>query len=68
MAMHTLASGRFRQEDPARAADRQTGSLAALAVTLLLLVASLYLVDRLERCADIQDCVMSGRAGCADLP
>ncbi len=47
-----------------RAADRQTGSLAALAVTLLLVVVGLYLVDSLRLCADTEDCMLSGRSGC----
>jgi hypothetical protein len=52
-------------ERPDRAADRQTGSLAGLAVTLLLVVVGLYLVDALRACAATQDCVLSGRSGCA---
>ncbi len=45
-------------------ADRRTNSLAALAVTLALVVVGLYLVDALRAQSDVQDCVLSGRIGC----
>jgi hypothetical protein len=47
-----------------QAAARQSMSLAALAVTLALVVASLYLVQQLRAHAAFEDCVLSGRAGC----
>jgi hypothetical protein len=47
-----------------QAANRQTASLAALAVTLLLIVVSLFLVDRLRAEAAFEDCVLSGRSAC----
>ena len=46
------------------AADRQTASLAGVAVTLLLLVVGLFLVHALHNEATIEDCLMSGRSNC----
>jgi hypothetical protein len=58
-------------EDQAEA-DRQTASLAGVAVTLLLLVVGLFLVHVLHDKAVIEDCLMSGRSNCdavlANLP
>ena len=51
-------------EDCEAAANRQTASLAALAVTLLLVVVGLALVHQLRAQANFEDCVMSGRSGC----
>ena len=45
--------------------ERQSASLAALAVTLFLVVIGLYLTDALRLQAGVQDCVLSGRIGCA---
>lgn len=54
------------------AADRQTASLAGVAVTLLLLVVGLFLVRELHAKSMIEDCLMSGRTNCdvviANLP
>ena len=57
-------------EDQDAGADRQTASLAALAVTLLLVVIGLALVQQLRTAASFEDCVMSGRSPCgrAALP
>lgn len=52
---------------PTHAADRQTVSLAGLAVTLLLVVIGLFLVETLRHCDAVQDCVLSGRSAC-DAP
>jgi hypothetical protein len=46
------------------AANRQSQSLAALAVTLGLVVISLYLIQRLRAEAAFQDCVLSGHSWC----
>jgi hypothetical protein len=46
-------------EDPDRTAARQTNSLAALAVTLALIVVGLYLVDALRSMALEQDCALT---------
>ena len=43
---------------------RQTGSLAGLAVALLLVVVGLYVIEVLHGEAVLQDCVLSGRAVC----
>lgn len=52
-------------EDPETAADRQTASLAALAVTLGLVVGGLYLVQTLRSAAAVQDCLMTGQRFCS---
>ncbi len=54
-------------EDPDLAASRQSSSLAALAVSLALVVGGLYLIDTLREQAAQQDCVLSGRTYCALL-
>ena len=46
------------------AADRQTASLAGVAVILLLLVVGLFLVRELHAKSMIEDCLMSGRTNC----
>ena len=46
------------------AADRQTASLAGVAITLLLLVVGLFLVHELHNKAMIEDCLLSGRSNC----
>ncbi len=49
--------------------ERQSASLAALAITLLLVVLGLYLTEALRDEASVQDCVLSGRTLCeAALP
>jgi hypothetical protein len=53
-----------RYEAPELTAARQTTSLAALAVTLGLVVAGLYLVNTLRAEGALQDCVLEGRTGC----
>ena len=44
--------------------DRQSASLAALAATLFLIVIGFYVIDTLRMQANVQDCVLSGRAVC----
>lgn len=51
-------------EDDEAGSNRQTASLAALAVVLLLVVVSLALVHELRRKAMFEDCIMSGRMDC----
>ncbi|HTC11126.1 MAG TPA: hypothetical protein VK726_20360 [Acetobacteraceae bacterium] len=46
------------------AADRQTASLAGVAITLLLLVVGLFLVRELHAKSMVEDCLMSGRTNC----
>jgi hypothetical protein len=52
-----------RDED----AERQTRSLAGLAVVLALAVAALFLVQHLKREGEIEDCLMAGRSNCDAL-
>jgi hypothetical protein len=51
-----------------KSANRQTASLAALAMTLLLIVVSLYLVDKLRAEAAFEDCTLAGHVMCPDAP
>lgn len=53
-------------EEQLAEAARQTASLAALAVTLLLVVVGLYLVQALHRSSAMEDCVMAGRTNCVE--
>jgi hypothetical protein len=46
------------------AANRQTASLAGVAVTLLLLAVGLFLVRELHAKSAIEDCLMAGRIQC----
>ncbi len=59
-----VATGRI-PEDKQAIADRQTASLAALAVTLGLVVAGVFLCHALRHTAELQDCLLSGRTNCA---
>ncbi|HUB15637.1 MAG TPA: hypothetical protein VMB34_27070 [Acetobacteraceae bacterium] len=45
-------------------ADRQTASLAGIAITLLLLIVGLFLIRALHAEAQLEDCLMSGRTNC----
>jgi hypothetical protein len=45
-------------------ANRQTASLAGVAVTLLLLVIGLFLVHTLAAESKVEDCLLSGRRNC----
>ncbi len=54
----------FPPEDQQDAADRQTASLAGLAVVLLLVVVGLFLVRTLHQKTAIEDCLLSGRRNC----
>lgn len=56
-----------RQSEEQEAADRQTASLAGVAITLLLLVIGLFLIRELHAAAAIQDCLMAGRTNCDQL-
>ncbi len=47
--------------------DRQTKSLAGIAFLLALLLAGLFLVQKLSATSKLQDCVLSGRANCAPI-
>ncbi len=55
-------TGWFHESD--EEADRQTASLAAVAVTLFLIVLGLFLVRELRAKAMLEDCLLSGRTNC----
>lgn len=48
-------------------AERQTRSLAGLAVALALLVAGLLLVQTLRHGSQVEDCLLAGRINCDRL-
>ncbi len=50
----------IRDDLAAREAARRTASLAGLAATLAVLVASLFVVQQMERCAARERCVLAG--------
>ena len=50
---------------PGTQADRQTASLAGVAVAIALVVVGLFLVRQLSIKASIEDCLMAGRLNCA---
>jgi hypothetical protein len=45
-------------------ADRQSASLAGMAVTLLIVVVCLFLLKELHNKAAIEDCLLAGRNNC----
>jgi hypothetical protein len=49
------------------AADRQTASLAGLALMLALVVVCLLLVHRLHHEAQMEDCLLAGRLDCTGV-
>lgn len=51
-------------EDDEAGANRQTLSLAGLAVSLFLVVVSLGLINVLHKKAVMEDCLLSGRTNC----
>jgi hypothetical protein len=51
-------------EEDEEAANRQTASLAGVAITLLLLVLGLFLVHQLQTKVAIEDCLLAGRMQC----
>lgn len=53
-------------EDDEAGANRQTASLAAMAVLILLVVVGLELIHTLRYKATIEDCLLSGRTNCAE--
>ncbi len=53
--------------DPDAEAERQTASLAGLAVTLALVAACLFLIQRLAASSRIEDCLMAQRSDCNRL-
>lgn len=56
---------RFLSEaETAEAANRQTVSLAGLAVTLAVLVLCIFLVRQLSYATKVEDCLMANRMNC----
>lgn len=53
----------FSQQDQDEL-DRQTLGLAALAVTLLVIVVSLFLFKHLQHTGHVEDCLLQGRTNC----
>ena len=56
------------EPDEQEEADRQTASLAGLAVTLLLVVFGLFLVNELHAKSVLEDRLLSGQALCVVEP
>jgi hypothetical protein len=52
------------EQEQEEEANRQTVSLAGVAITLLLLVIGLFLVRELHAKAAIEDCLLAGRSNC----
>ncbi|WP_428485899.1 hypothetical protein [Rhodopila sp.] len=52
------------EQDDQKVADRQTAGLLGIAITLVLLVVGLFLVQQLRSSAAIEDCLMAGRTNC----
>jgi hypothetical protein len=52
------------REDDHTAASRQTESLAGLALTIAILVVSLFVLRQLQYSTKLEDCIMAGRLSC----
>ncbi len=52
------------EEEAQEDANRQTASLAGVAITLLLLVVGVFLVHALHAEAEVEDCLLAGRTNC----
>jgi hypothetical protein len=63
MPMPRIVQRLFSQDEQTDA-DRQTASLAGLAVTLLLVVIGLFLVRELKAKSLVEDCLLAGRQDC----
>jgi hypothetical protein len=61
--MPTEPSRRAPTDQPGDA-DRQTATLAGLAIALLLVVVGLFLVQELRAKARVEDCLLAGRRDC----
>lgn len=55
-------------EDDATEKNRQTMSLAGLAVALAIVVAMLFLFYHLRDKARLEDCLLEGRRNCVTVP
>lgn len=54
-------------EDDFESANRQTASLAGLAVALLVVVVGLFLIHALHQKTRVEDCLLAGRLNCDAL-
>jgi hypothetical protein len=52
------------EDEAQEEANRQTASLAGVAITLLLLVLGVFLVHQLHAKAEVEDCLLAGRTNC----
>jgi hypothetical protein len=55
------------QQEQEAEANRQTASLAAVAVILALLAVGLFLIHTLQITSAVEDCLMAGRRNCDKL-
>ena len=54
-------------QERADAEQRRSSGLVGIAITLALLVAGLFLVQKLHHVSIIEDCMLSGRSNCDAL-
>jgi hypothetical protein len=54
----------FSRDEDQDGADRQTASLAGMAVALLLVVVGLFLIRELHAKGAVEDCLLAGRHDC----
>jgi len=62
--MHQQPTWIEEEQEAEETANRQTASLAGVAVTLVLLVIGVFLVRELHAKAAIEDCLLAGRSNC----
>jgi hypothetical protein len=63
-----MGAGRMSEpRDDGPEPDSRRPALIGLAVVLLLVVAGYFLVGALQRNADLEDCLMSGRRNCGPV-
>jgi hypothetical protein len=55
------------EDTPERESNRQTASLAGLAIALALIVVGYYLVQVLHTSSLMEDCLLAGRNNCTIL-
>jgi hypothetical protein len=64
MQQHPTWIAEEEERELEETANRQTASLAGVAITLLLLVIGVFLVRELHAKSAIEDCLMAGRSNC----
>jgi hypothetical protein len=55
------------ESEDVEAENRRTASLAGIAVTLVLLIVGLFLIQELRLKAAVEDCLLSGRRNCDSI-